>query len=354
MKRERVAEILAILTILILPFSITGTYIPLTLSFFLAIRKRFDFPKDFLLIILLYLWRLFSLIFNGRELFEIKDIYEKLGYPVFSGLRVSPYKVLASFAFSVSALVILSFFFNGLYGDFGDFKGFYGHKHHAASLFSFSSIAFFTITLFRNPLFIFPFIFSLYALFLTKAYVYIYFTSLALLFLLLKRINFLRGFLYFSLATFPIILTLYFHSALSPKLIWSFSKRVEFWKIGLEVWKENPIFGIGYRHISDFLKPYFERGILDNYAHVHNSYLNALAETGIVGFLLVCVITIFFSLKYINLYRKTGSIFPLILSLAWIVYSLVGFFETNFDTAVLGLTLYFFMGVFEGEIKGKV
>ncbi|MFZ8832698.1 MAG: hypothetical protein ACO2O5_00605, partial [Candidatus Caldipriscus sp.] len=79
MKRERVAEILAILTILILPFSITGTYIPLTLSLFLAVRKGFYFPKDFLLIILLYTWRLFSLIFNGREPFEIKDIYDKLG-----------------------------------------------------------------------------------------------------------------------------------------------------------------------------------------------------------------------------------------------------------------------------------
>ena len=352
MRKERVIEVLAILTVFILPFSITGTYIPLTLALILTFWKSFRFPKDFLLIFFLYILRLASLVFNGKNPLEIKDIYDKFGYPIFSNLRVSSYRILAFFAFSVSILVILGLFFNTLYGNFGDFKGFYGHKHHAASLLSFSSIAFFTITLFKNRLFLIPFFISIYGLLLTKAYTYIYFTSLALLFLLLKRINLLRNFFHLLFATVPIVLIFYFHSNLSPKLIWSFSERIEFWKIGLELWRENPFLGIGYSQISEFLKPYLERGILDNYAHLHNTYLNALAETGILGFVLVIGISFYFSLKYIYLYTKTGEIFPLILSLAWVVYSLAGFFENNFDTAVLNLTLYSFMGFFESE-KGE-
>ncbi len=354
MREEREFEFLAILNALILPFSITGAYIPLTLALILGILKGFKLPKDFFAIIILYVWRLVSLVFNGKNPLEIKDIYDKFGYPVFSNSRVSSFRVLASFAISISTLVILSFFLDNLYGEFGEFRGFYGHKHHIASLFSFSSIAFLAYSLFKNWIFVLPFSLSLYGLIITKAYAYIYFTFLALLFIFLMRYDLLRNFLHVLLATFPVILVLYLHSDLSPKLIWSFSKRIEFWKIGLELWKESPILGIGYSQVSEFLIPYFERGILDNYSHVHNVYLNALAETGIFGFLIVLCITIYFPLKYIYKYRKTKETLSLILALTWIVYTLGGFFETNFDTAVLNLTLYLFMGIFEGEIRERI
>ncbi len=420
MKGERVYNLLAILMALILPFSISASYVPLTLVLFLMFFNKQRPPKDFLLIIFLYFWRFITLVFNRIIPVEIKDIYDKMGYPAFSGFKGNPKVVIYAFAISSTSLAILGFLSKNfgilnmtlteyqcvektcevefkkpknvyISGDFvkiknipfkfgdkiatdenpgkgwkrvreitvnplyrhitHDFVGFYGHKHHTASLFSFSSIMFFCLSLYYSPLFILAFIPSLYALILTNSYLYIYFTLLALSFVFFLRFGFLRNFPYVLLSTFPIIFALYFKSVISPKLIWSFSSRTVYWEIGINIWKGNPIFGVGYSQVSGYLKPYFEKGLIDNTAHLHNVYINSLAETGLIGLALILIITLYFILKYAVLYIKTGSTFALILASVWLVFSLVGIFEVNFDTTVLNLCLYFFMGIFEAGIR---
>lgn len=420
MKGEKVYNLLAISMALILPFSISASYIPLTLGIILIVLNKNKPPKDFFLIVFLYLWRFITLVFNHKLPTDIKDIYDKMGYPTFSGFKGDTKKVIFAFALSTTFLAVLGFLSKSfgflninlteyqcmentcdvrfgkpkkvyINGDFVkiknfsfkagdkmatnvypgkgwkevrkisvnpfyrnityDFVGFYGHKHHTASLFSFSSIMFFCLALYSSPLFILAFIPSIYALILTNSYIYLYFTLLALSFIFFLRFGILKNFPYVLISTLPIIFALYFKSTLSPKLIWSFSKRTVYWEIGIDIWKNNPLFGVGYSQISKYLKPYFEKGLIDNTAHIHNVYINSLAEGGLIGFLIVLFITVFFILKYTFYYMRTGSVFALILATAWVVISSVGVFEVNFDTAVLNLCLYFFMGVFEGVIK---
>ena len=72
--------------------------------------------------------------------------------------------------------------------------------------------------------------------------------------------------------TFPLITeTIYNVFTFQRK---SFTTRVELWKESFDVWKKNPIVGVGPSQ--------YRQGI--SWAHPHNQYLATLAETGILGF----------------------------------------------------------------------
>ena len=98
------------------------------------------------------------------------------------------------------------------------------------------------------------------------------------------------------------------------------SARVQVWKANLEIFKENPILGIGYGVNEDVIDNYYPRlGIVDGFhGHAHNTFLQFLAGTGILGFLCFAVFTIYFFVITWKLARKlpkpnsTGEIWPLV------------------------------------------
>ena len=77
--------------------------------------------------------------------------------------------------------------------------------------------------------------------------------------------------------------------------------RFDLWETSLGVWKRNPIFGVGYN------------GMLKSAGAVsHNTYLQILTETGILGF---CLLLIFAFQLLINTFRSNRSCFCVLLAL---------------------------------------
>jgi len=109
--------------VLSLPFSLSLSYVPLTLALILSLyevlRGRASYPKDFLLFALLYVWRSLSLLVNGLPLKPVKDVYDKFPYPVFSALRLSERRLnvlLLALALSSSVVASLGPYGVGVHG----------------------------------------------------------------------------------------------------------------------------------------------------------------------------------------------------------------------------------------------
>lgn len=67
--------------------------------------------------------------------------------------------------------------------------------------------------------------------------------------------------------------------------------RLQMWRSATHLFKENPVFGIGWRNFSEDTKPLAERGLVSAQVvgspHPHSTYLEFLAGYGLVGFLLL-------------------------------------------------------------------
>lgn len=91
--------------------------------------------------------------------------------------------------------------------------------------------------------------------------------------------------------------------------------RIFLWEVNLRIFKENPIFGVGYYEnvyrLQDF---YIKYGIpLDSFkAQPHNQYINYLAGTGILGLIAYLLLWGFFFYRNIQWIKKDSKD-----SLAW-------------------------------------
>ena len=68
----------------------------------------------------------------------------------------------------------------------------------------------------------------------------------------------------------------------------SLGRRAELWEIGIAAVREKPILGHGPQSTKPLIRDGFEKiGLEDVYTHLHNGFLNAWVEAGIVGMLSV-------------------------------------------------------------------
>lgn len=70
--------------------------------------------------------------------------------------------------------------------------------------------------------------------------------------------------------------------------------RLNIWRANWEIFKDNPIIGVGYRRNSTHVAHYYEElGIQSEFiSHAHNNYLAILGGTGILGFLIYMTIAL--------------------------------------------------------------
>ena len=453
MKGDKLLFILAVLMAFSLPFSLSLSYVPLTLalvlSFYEVLRRKASYPKDFLLFVLLYAWRSLSLLLNGLPIKPVKDVYDKFPYPVFSVLRLSEGRLnvlLLALALSSSVVASLGIlgafsgafrtgwvytecrgeceltvkrstdimaviltdkernhFINGprvtqdrpvhlspgeytfysyagaivkvrkgdvtlgegwkgrfeerRFYNFTSFVGFYDHKMHSGAVFGILTLLFLSVGLFyrwRYLVFVLP-VFT--ALILTEAKAYILATLLLSLALLYHRAHLFRLYPYVVLWSVPVVTAGLLYSPLRAGFLWSLKARVNFWKVGVEAFPSSPVFGVGYDHVSSLLKPYYVKGLIDNTAHLHSSYLNALVETGVVGLILVLITVVYFTLKFLTASEKGPDYVRAFLrgvGVAVVLMGVVGVVETNYDTAILNLLLTFLMGVGEALRRSDI
>lgn len=93
--------------------------------------------------------------------------------------------------------------------------------------------------------------------------------------------------------------------------------RIVIWKVGMEMIKENPVLGVGFRNFPTEFKNYIDAAPLDieetnklgerEYAGAHNNAVEILAELGIFGFLS------FYMLQIIICYKlyKVSKLIPI-------------------------------------------
>lgn len=112
-------------------------------------------------------------------------------------------------------------------------------------------------------------------------------------------------FISLAIITTSIILNLIFSSTdfammLERRIndIGSGSGRFEIWENALKLWHENMLLGIGWFNFLDFNILMFDRA---NYAH--NTFIETLVETGLIGFILYLAFHLLILLKIINLVR---------------------------------------------------
>ncbi|NPA80360.1 MAG: O-antigen ligase family protein [Thermotogae bacterium] len=439
MRRQSVLYAAAIAMAAVLPFSLSLSYVPLSVALVVALSMR-RLPKDFLLFVLLYVWRGITLLANGLPIKPLRDLYDKTGYVAFSPLRLTARRfnaLMLTLALSSSAVALLGILaaFTGLfrtgwiytsclgncqlrvkrtteikavvltnrernrfvggprltydspatlepgeytfhsyagaivkvrrkdvvlgegwvgaYGErrffrFNSFVGFYDHKMHSGAVFGILSVLFSSLGLFYSPLYLIFALLTLIATLLSGAKAYIFATLSAVLGVAYLRVGRLRE-LPKVLAGISLVgAAVLLHSPLREGFLWSAKARMSFWRIGVETFTKSPIFGIGYDNISQILEPYHAKGIVDNAAHLHSSYLNALAETGVVGFILSIAIMLYFIILFLRwAFEEEGfrRAYLLGVFLSLLVVALVGLVESNYDTAILNLLLTFLMGI---------
>lgn len=123
------------------------------------------------------------------------------------------------------------------------------------------------------------------------------------------------------------------------------SERYNLWRANFEMFKDHPIFGVGHGDYKRHLPFYFEKlGIpADHFqSHAHNQYIQALSNTGILGFFfyLIFIVTMLF-LSYQG-YKKTKNLLFLGALGAQIVFHVGAFTECNFERAKVRLVYLFF------------
>ena len=101
------------------------------------------------------------------------------------------------------------------------------------------------------------------------------------------------------------------------------SGRLILWSMAMRLFHKNPIIGIGWLHF-----PEYNFSSADPHAEVHNTYLQVLCETGIVGFIsyvLMMIKSVLSTLKeYFTIKRFSGKVdFSITACLLYMVYFLI-------------------------------
>ncbi|MFN7065130.1 MAG: O-antigen ligase family protein [Aquificaceae bacterium] len=363
-----------------LAFSISATTVILgfiLLLYLLNFKDSFKkSPKDFLLILVFYTWRAFTLsIYSGYIKAILKffnGIWDFLAYPLIASGKINErvVKNVISIAIWINVAIFIYAILQKLFGFpiiykdlfWGDYRysGFYSNPIRFAGYYSSVLILSFIFGLFINRVYLFAFTILTLGLLLTGARTYwisVFVVLLAVSFVKSKKTV---AYLLFSIASIIVVYFIFFKEYLMERLIFieqHIEFRLNFWKAGIEIFLSNPLFGVGYGEVGRYLQPYFAKGLIDNTAHCHNTYITVLAENGIIGFILLIVFFVYFIKKYWKYYKteKDRLLKALALGLFAIFMNLI---MASFTEHILkNFTLWTFagllMGLFEAYKAGE-
>lgn len=121
--------------------------------------------------------------------------------------------------------------------------------------------------------------------------------------------------------------------------------RLGLWKSSLMIFKDNPINGVGINNFKETYKSGYQLPDIDPYSHAHNTFLNFLSETGIIG--LSALIYLFFNIikylyiAYCEIEDRFSKLFVLGTMTSFIgTFVIQGMTESNFSKSVVGRTLW--------------
>lgn len=108
--------------------------------------------------------------------------------------------------------------------------------------------------------------------------------------------------------------------------------RLEMWRTAWMIFKDHPVWGVGQKNYKEQAKKYVDRGLVHpaaaHHGHPHNVYLDFLAATGIIGFLLMMALHFYPAVVFLKTYRKSRD--TALLGLVFIAtYAVLGLTEAN-------------------------
>lgn len=123
------------------------------------------------------------------------------------------------------------------------------------------------------------------------------------------------------------------------------SERLVLWKSNWQMFLDHPFLGVGHGQYKQYLPYYFEKLNIpaDHFqSHAHNQYLQALSNTGFIGFLFyICFIFLMIYFSY-RAFRKTKNAFFLASLAAQISFHVGAITECNFERSKVRLVYLFF------------
>lgn len=136
------------------------------------------------------------------------------------------------------------------------------------------------------------------------------------------------------------------------------STRIQLWKGAIEMFRDNPLYGVGYRNFPEVSDRYSLRFDHDERPpHAHNTYLNILAESGIFSLLLfLSTISVPF-IKGVILFKRTPNInSAFTTSILGGATALSGFltgsfFQHSFDDVEVAKAFWFILGLMSIAIR---
>jgi len=121
--------------------------------------------------------------------------------------------------------------------------------------------------------------------------------------------------------------------------------RIVMWSIGLEMFKDRPLFGTGDNEFMELYEKYKKPEMHGEGSHLHSNYLMILATMGILGFISYAGMFAVLFLRQLKIYSSTKEskdrMFILGVILSFFAFHISGIFEWNFaDHEVMTLFLF--------------
>lgn len=177
--------------------------------------------------------------------------------------------------------------------------------------------------------------------------------------------------LWISFSVIPLLLAFY-HGGVTTRLMSIFSHseadtsvsmRIDMWTGAFQMFTDHPILGVGWGAFK-FVYPAYNELIQQagiTIFHAHNMYLNVLAETGLIGFILsmgILIQIVVYAARFLK--KCKGTPLDRALSMT-VIGAILGAFVsgvTDYDlfSTQISLTLWFFMALFAnmyGEYQKK-
>ncbi|MDD5020560.1 MAG: O-antigen ligase family protein, partial [Endomicrobiaceae bacterium] len=110
----------------------------------------------------------------------------------------------------------------------------------------------------------------------------------------------------------------------------SVTYRLDAYPIAFEIFKRTPLFGVGPRQST--IQHEFKNSNLVASRHLHNLYLNIIADFGLIGFTIFCYLIFQILKRLYDVYMQKNSLFALAMIFAWMSLLL----GENFDVILRG------------------